>query len=157
MSLGCATVVSFICFHSSAAIEHRDWGLGRGDTITTAVYVADSWTDDNFVDPNWRLMPIACEGSVCFRYFKHCAAGDDGFVCTYQFGRPGGETLRHFRLRASTLDALAAAEADVVILTNVEAREDGVSLSRFSQQSPNTEPPICLRRMDPALCQPEAQ
>ena len=157
MSLACATVVSLICFYSSAATQHRDWGLGRGDTITTSNYVADAWSGDHFIAPNWRLMPEACNGAVCVRYFKHCAPSDYGFACDYYFGEPQSGNLRNLRVRVRTAGALADAESDIAILLDAESQAAGISLARLKQESEDDAPPQCPRRTDPALCLPEGR
>lgn len=154
MSPLCPLLVVFACFHHGGTVEHKDWGLGRTDTISGSEYVAIIRSGDNILTPDWRQMSETCSGAKCLRYFKHCDAQRSATVCECYFGRPGDEEARYLKLSVPSRYPIGEIESAIDVLSDPGSGASGYALSLMAANSSTTKLPLCPFRREPSRCNP---
>jgi len=157
MSLACAVIVSLVCFHDRVTVVHKDWGLGRSDTMTAPAFTAESRAGDDLQDPDWRELSESCVAGFCVRYHRHCTTTPAQVRCDYEYGaygRAGDRFLHRFSVRAPTPAAFAAAERRIALLASGDRGAARLSLGALNVSAEDEHAPACPRRPVREDCTP---
>lgn len=153
----CTLIIAGICASNISSIRVFDTALGFsaevGGSDFTAEIIAHS---DNIKTPDWSRMNDACEGYLCFAYYKHCKQEGTRHLCEYHFSRPSDLQNTILKLYGKNREAIEAASRSFAVLPELLLDGAKVSISRMDVESPEPKPPYCDVRKGPkASCWPK--